>query len=177
MAFILASAALSKLVVATDCADAPADTLTEFYHERSDEEVGLGLRLFYCAGLAIALASMGVISFSHEHKLFLTCRMPKWLRLCFRGAVCIIIICLPAAPPETLSSLGLVSITTGLTVGVLLVELWGKSCEEDTFWGDSTTCRYTAKCSKKRLEEALKDGEVDVVELGRNEKTAAPDVS
>jgi hypothetical protein len=176
MGYILASAALSKLVVAADCPDSPAETLTEFYHHRSEEHVHIGLRLFYCAGLAVALLSMGLIAFSHEHKLPLTCRLPKWVRLANRLAVCVILFTLPAA--REVNSLNLIGITTSLSVWVLVVELWGKSCRDQSFWGDGKQCSYTARCSKRNLEDAMKsNGEVDVVELGKNEKTGAVDFS
>ncbi|KAB5585807.1 bacterial low temperature requirement A protein-domain-containing protein [Coniochaeta sp. 2T2.1] len=177
MGYILASAALSKLVVAADCRDSPLETLTEFYQLRSEEHVSLGLRFYYCTGLAVALLSMGLISFAHEHKLPVTCRLPKWVRLANRVAVCVVLFALPAA--QGVDSLNLIGITTSLSVWVLLVELWGKSCREEAFWGDCQEARcYTAKCSKRRLEDAIKsDGEVDVVELGRGEKTGGVDIS
>lgn len=173
MAYIVAAAGLSKLVVATDCSDAPIDTLTEFYMEKAEDELALGIRLFYCVGLGIALFCMGLINFSHEHKVPPFCRVPRWLRLTNRGAVCIIFCCLPAS--EHLNSLDLISITTALTAWVLILELFGKSSKGDSLFGDGTKCRYTAQCSKKDLEKAMKsDGEVDVMELGRREKTAVP---
>ncbi|OIW27364.1 hypothetical protein CONLIGDRAFT_426212 [Coniochaeta ligniaria NRRL 30616] len=176
MGYILASAALSKLVVATDCPDSPAETLTEFYQQRSEEHVVLGLRFYYCTGLAVALLSMGLIALSHEHKLPLTCRLPKWVRLANRLAVCVILFTLPAA--QEVNSLNLVGITTSLSVWVLLVELWGKSCPDEAFWGDAKACSYTARCSKRDLEDAMKsNGEVDVRELEKSEKTGAMDVS
>ena len=62
MAFTLAGAALSKLVVATDCSDADTDDLTETYIGRSEREIPMGLRWFYCVGLGTALACMGKYS-------------------------------------------------------------------------------------------------------------------
>jgi hypothetical protein len=176
MGYILASAALSKLVVAADCRDSPAETLTELYRGRSEEHVAIGLRFYYCTGLAVALLSMGLIAFSHEHKLPITCRLPKWVRLANRLAVCVILFALPAA--QEVNSLNLISITTCLSVWVLLVELWGKSCPDEAFWGDAKPCCYTARCSRRELEDAMKsDGEVDVLELGKSEKTGGMDVS
>lgn len=176
MGYILASAALSKLVVAADCRDSPAETLTELYRGRSEEHVAIGLRFYYCTGLSVALLSMGLIAFSHEHKLPITCRLPKWVRLANRLAVCVILFALPAA--QEVNSLNLISITTCLSVWVLLVELWGKSCPDEAFWGDAKPCCYTARCSRRELEDAMKsDGEVDVLELGKSEKTGGMDVS
>ena len=58
MSIILASGALSKLVIAHDCANADPHTLTEAYALRSTEEIDDGLRWFYSAGLGLALACM-----------------------------------------------------------------------------------------------------------------------
>lgn len=177
MSFILAAAALSRLVLVTDCADAPAETLTDQYLARSAPEIALGLRFYYCIGLAASLAAMGLVSISHDHKLPLACRLPKRVRLGNRFAVCAVLSCLPAA--QSLNSLSLVSIATGLTLWVLLVEIWGKSCPDQTFFGEDCQRRgYTARCSKRELEEAMRnDGEVDVMELGKNENTAVPDLN
>jgi len=175
MAYILAATALSKLVVAIDCPNTQLADLTEHYQHRSANVVSLGLRLYYCVGLGIALFSMGVISLSHEHKVPIgMCRLPKWLRLSNRGAICIVFFCLPAAG-ERLNSLHLVALTTCLTTWVLLLELWGKSCRSQPFFfgAGEGKCEYTARCGQRRLEGATKsDGEVDIVELGRGEKTA-----
>jgi low temperature requirement protein LtrA len=177
MSYILAGAALSRIVVVTDCPNAPLDALTVFYQERSAEAVSSGLRLYYCIGLGISLFSMGLISLSHEHKVPLdACRLPKWVRLTNRLGVCIIFFCLPAAG-DRLNSLSLVAITTSLSVWTLLFELWAKSCKTESFFGDDK-CEYTASCGRRRLDEATKsDGEIDIVELGRTEKTAVMDVS
>lgn len=58
MAYVLAGAALSRLVLATDCQDANVEDLTEAYIGRSEPEVPSGLRWFYCLGLGVALLSM-----------------------------------------------------------------------------------------------------------------------
>ncbi|KAK3353799.1 hypothetical protein B0T25DRAFT_221162 [Lasiosphaeria hispida] len=176
MAYVLAASALSKMVVATDCVNAHLEDLTPFYQHRSVETLSTGLRLYYCIGLGVALFGMGLISLSHEHKIPAgRCRLAKPARLANRLAVCIIIFCLPAAG-DSLNSLNLVAITTALSAWVLLLELWGKSCRtEDFFWGsgDSDKCQYTARCGQRRLNQATKsDGEIDIVELGRSEKTA-----
>jgi hypothetical protein len=62
MSFVLGGAALSKMVLATDCPDANADDLTETYKAKADDEVAIGLRWFYCAGFGVALACMGTYS-------------------------------------------------------------------------------------------------------------------
>ncbi|KAK4448935.1 hypothetical protein QBC34DRAFT_485330 [Podospora aff. communis PSN243] len=177
LSYILAAAAMCKLVVITDCPNAPFSALTPFYQHRSDDHISTGLRLYYCIGLGLALFSMGLISLSHEHRVPLgTCKLPKWLRLTNRFLVCIIFFALPAAG-DRLNSLALVSITTSLSAWTLFFELYGKTCKFQPFFtgGDDQggRCEYTAKCSEKTLERAKKDdGEIDIVELGRAEKTA-----
>ncbi|KAM7206286.1 Bacterial low temperature requirement A protein (LtrA) domain containing protein [Rhypophila sp. PSN 637] len=208
MSFILAAAALSKMVVATDCPDAPYEALTEFYQHKSDTEVHLGLRLYYCVGLGVALFSMGLISFSHQHRQpHGACRLPKWMRLLNRAAVCVILFCLPAVHAEYLNSLQLIALTTCLSIWVLLFETYARSCRTVSFFGmgkktgEKEKQCYTAMCTKKELEEAMKltdDSErkvddggekgtgggttvtevVEVMEghaLGRGEKTAVAD--
>ena len=58
MAYVLAGAALSRLVLATDCHDANVDDLTDAYTSSSKEGVSSALRWFYCGGLGVALLSM-----------------------------------------------------------------------------------------------------------------------
>ncbi|KAK0639726.1 hypothetical protein B0T16DRAFT_450341 [Cercophora newfieldiana] len=176
LSYILAAAAMCKLVVLTDCPNAPFSALTPFYQHRSDDHISTGLRLYYCIGLGLALFSMGLISLSHQHRVPLgSCKLPKWVRLSNRFLVCIIFFALPAAG-DRLNSLALVSITTALSAWTLFFELYGKTCKTQPFFtgGEGNDkCEYTARCTKKRLEEAKKeDGEIDIVELGRAEKTA-----
>jgi len=59
MSFVLGAAALSKLVVAHDCQDTSLHDLTEAYMTKSEEEIPIGLRWFYCAGFGTALLCMG----------------------------------------------------------------------------------------------------------------------
>ncbi|AEO63816.1 uncharacterized protein THITE_157734 [Thermothielavioides terrestris NRRL 8126] len=158
MAFILAAAALSKMVLLTDCPNAPLDGLTALYQGRSGDAMSLGLRLYYCAGLGIALACMGFISLSHEYREPIGfCRFPKWVRLANRFGVSVIFMCLPAAGsgepelPESGSNHYL-----PLRVDALL--------------------RALGKIG--RLDAATKDnGEIDFVALGRSEKTATDTVA
>ncbi|KAE8449698.1 hypothetical protein EG329_007473 [Mollisiaceae sp. DMI_Dod_QoI] len=160
MSFVLGASALSKLVLATDCRDANIEALFETYMARSDTEIPSGLRWFYCIGLGLALFCMGIISICHIHKDAEGVRIKKRHRMANRFAVCIIFFCLPTA--QWLNSLQLVSITTGLVIWVLLLELWGMSCPDESFFGEKKPCRYTAKCkiSKKDLESAVKGGHV-----------------
>ena len=58
MAYVLAGASLSRLVLATDCHDANVDDLTDAYTGDSKPGVPSGLRWFYCTGLGVALLSM-----------------------------------------------------------------------------------------------------------------------
>ncbi|KAJ2905141.1 bacterial low temperature requirement A protein-domain-containing protein [Zalerion maritima] len=165
MGYILGAAALSKLVLGTDCANAEEDTLTEFYRERSEPEIHDGLRYLYCSGLGIALLSTTLMSVSHRHRVpsqgdfhpELKPAVPKWARLANRAAISAVILCLPLAG-EHLNSLHLVSTTTGLIVWVLIVELAGNMCW--TTAGEARKGRgplgYTARCSSKELEEAVR---------------------
>ncbi|CAG8982075.1 hypothetical protein HYALB_00008802 [Hymenoscyphus albidus] len=168
MAYTLGAAALSRLVMAHDCPDAEPHNLTHFYEEKSEAHIPLGLRLFYCIGLGLALALMGLFSLTHVHKEGQRgIRIRKAYRLANRFAVCIIIFCLPAA--EHLNSLQLISIVTGLVVYVLLIELWGASCPEDSWFGEKGKgrCRYTAflKISRRDLENVKHGGRIKVEEL------------
>ncbi|KAL2675025.1 hypothetical protein Neosp_011205 [[Neocosmospora] mangrovei] len=181
MGYILASAGLSKLVLATDAGGANAEQLSDHYSHRAEDEVANGIRFFYCHGLAIAMLFMGVISYCHEHRKPATLRWSKNVRLANRFAVCIVMFLLPIA--KSLNSLNLISITLGLTVWVLLVELFGKSCRNDPFIGEKKGCRvrYSCKCSKKAFEKANVDEKqevsvAEVLELGAREKTAVADV-
>ncbi|KAK3898166.1 bacterial low temperature requirement A protein-domain-containing protein [Staphylotrichum tortipilum] len=176
MSYILAAAGLSKLVVLTDCGNAPLSSLTASSQHRSAPDLPLGLRLYYCAGLGLALACTGLIALSHSHKdpAAGTCRLPKWARLANRFGVAVVFFCLPAAG-DRLNSLGLVAVTTGLSLWALFFEVWAKSCRTVSFFGEGKGAGqgYTARCSKRRLEDAMKDdGEIDVVKLGRSEKTS-----
>ncbi|KAG8674355.1 hypothetical protein FPOAC2_00369 [Fusarium poae] len=181
MSYILASAGLSKLVLVADTPGANPEHLTDHYIERAEPEIANGIRYFYCHGLAIALFFMGVISACHDHRHPATRRLSKKTRLANRTLVCIILFCLPLA--TSLNSLNLISITLGLTIWVLLLELFGKSCRSDPFIGEKKGCtvRYKCKCSKKDLENANLDEKAktvsaEVLELGPKEKTAVADV-
>ncbi|KAH6670073.1 bacterial low temperature requirement A protein-domain-containing protein [Halenospora varia] len=165
MSYVLGAAALSKLVVAHDCPNADEHDLTEFYAHKSEGEIPMGLRWFYCAGLGIALFCMGIISLCHIHKdPPRGMRLRKTFRMANRFGVSVILFALPTA--HDLNSLQLISIVTGLLVWVLLLELWGVSCPEDSFFGQNRQCKYTARCkiSKKDLESRVKGGEVIKVE-------------
>jgi len=174
MSYILSAAALTRLVLAHDCIDTPVESLTHLWEERSEAEVHLGMRLFYSVGLGLAMFSTFLISLSHTHKLPPTCRLPKWARLANRLAVSVVLCCLPAADVHHFDSLSFVAVTVALTLWVLVFEIVGKSCREESFFGAEGECKYTARCSRRRLDEALGDGgEVDVNVLSRGEKRGA----
>ncbi len=67
-----------------------------------------------------------------------------------RFCVCIILICLPLA--HSLNSLQMISTTTGLVIWVLLLELWGMSCPNESFFGEKEPRKYTAKCRIARRD-------------------------
>ncbi|KAF2491628.1 hypothetical protein BU16DRAFT_574646 [Lophium mytilinum] len=172
MSFVISSAALSKLVLAHDTPNSDPETLYETYLPRSEEAISAGQRWFYCAGLGIALACMGVISKTHVYKTIPNQRLLKNKRLAVRFAVAIIFICLPLA--DGLNSLELIATTTGLVWVVLIVELLGSTCVHETFWNDCRgTCQYSAKCrvTKKELEASMKNGTViNVEDIAKREK-------
>ncbi|EHK24411.1 uncharacterized protein TRIVIDRAFT_29877 [Trichoderma virens Gv29-8] len=176
MGYIVATSALSRLVLATDVPDTNPEQLAEPYRDSAEDHFNAGVRFFYCHGLAIALLSMGAISFSHEHKKLPMLRLSKNVRLANRIAVCIVMFFLPLA--HSLRSLSLISVTLSLSIWVLIVELWGKSCTDDPFIGEKDGCcvTYYAKCKKKDLKKITSSHERrpsgEILELGRGEKTA-----
>ncbi|KAF2006176.1 hypothetical protein P154DRAFT_615533 [Amniculicola lignicola CBS 123094] len=167
MSFVLSASALAFLVRAHDCPDAPVDTLYESYIPRSEEHITDGLRWFYCAGLSIALACMGIISLTHTHRRIPNQRISKSFRLGFRFLVSLAILLLPLGH---LNSLDLIGTTTGLVVLVLLVDLFGSTrWGENPFWDSEcriSRTRYSAKCglTKKEIQESVENGEVLNVE-------------
>ncbi|KIH91560.1 hypothetical protein SPBR_01379 [Sporothrix brasiliensis 5110] len=171
LAFILSSAALTRFVVATDVDNASLDSLTEMYQARSSPELSLGLRLYYSTGLGVSLFSMTLIALCHQHKIPPTARLPKWARMANRLAVSAIFCALPAA--QTLSSLSVMSIATGLIAWVLIVEIYGQSCVGDRLFETREAGDYTARCSQRRLRKALRDAErerqKDVEDGGRDQ--------
>ncbi|KAI9774937.1 MAG: hypothetical protein M1840_000153 [Geoglossum simile] len=109
---------------------------------------------------------MGLISASHAHKETVGQRWKKRYRLAVRSAIAIVLLCLPMA--EHLNSLTLISTTTGLVILILLVELWGTSCVQDSFFQEGSQCKYTANCKMRKtdLEDAVKRGEtINIEEL------------
>ena len=117
----------------------------------------------------IELTAIGGISASHSHKEIGSQRVLKQHRLGIRFAVAIVLVCLPIA--SNLNSLGLLGATTCLIVFVLVVDLWGCTCENETFWQGDGKCRYSAECILKRKDiEAMKLGAVlDIRDLARRD--------
>ncbi|ORY18017.1 bacterial low temperature requirement A protein-domain-containing protein [Clohesyomyces aquaticus] len=175
MSFVLSASALAVLVRAHDCEDAPVDSLYETFIPRSEEHLEEGLRWFYCGGLGIALACMGVIAYCHSFRSIPNRRLGKNKCLLFRFLVSIIIILLPLAK-EHLNSLELIATTTGLVLFVLFLELVGATLAGQNILWDSDCrkkCEYSAKCSvtKKELEASMKEGTVlNVEEIAKKEK-------
>ncbi|KAG8528058.1 uncharacterized protein KY384_006974 [Bacidia gigantensis] len=173
MAYVLAGASLSRLVLATDCEDADAENLVESWAARAEHthEIPIGLRWFYCVGLGVALISMSAISLAHVHKTFEGQRLKKMYRLPVRVSIAIVIICLPLAE-DRLSSLGLVATTTCLVVFVLAMDVYGATDSNDPFWRCQKSCQYSAELAiqKKAIVEALKRGETVELKMDENEK-------
>lgn len=146
MGFTLSGAALSRLVVAHDCPNADVDSLTETYVPSSAETIETGIRWFYCGGLALAMVCLAMISVSHLHRDVATQRIKKKNRLAYRIVVALVWILLPLAG-DKLNSLQLVSITAGMTVSVLAVDIYGTSCRCDSFFSFRKDCKqcYTAR--------------------------------
>lgn len=167
MSFVLSASALGVLVRAHDCPDTPLDSLYETFIPRSEDHISDGLRWFYCGGLGISLACMGIISVSHVHKKIPHQRLNKHWRLAARFAVSLVIVLLPLAH---LNSLDLIGATTGLVLFVLSLELYGSTCTgQNILWERNcgrSKCQYLARCkvSKKELEESMKSGNVINVE-------------
>ena len=107
---------------------------------------------------------------SHVHKEIVGQRWKKKHRLAVRFGVAVTMLCLPLA--EHLNSLTLISTTTGLIILVLLMELWGTSCIQDSFSYGNNQCRYTADCKMRKtdLEDAVRRGEtINIEELAEKE--------
>ena len=168
MAYVLAAATLSQLVLAHDCPNAEAEWLGEGYDNRSRESIGRGLRWFYCGGLGASLIFMAIISLCHTHKRLPNAKLRKRPRLIIRCLIAIAIICLPLA--DSLNSLDLVAITCSLTILILIIDLYGNIREGHSFWKgglcpkERKKCTYTANCKltqhrRKELQKAMERGD------------------
>ena len=177
MGYVLAGAALSKIVLAHDVRDADPEWLAEPYAGRSDAEVHQGLRWFFCGGLAVAMIMMTLIAMSHTYRTIPNVRLRKEYRICYRFGVSIAILLLPLAK-DSLDSLELVGTRCALVVSILILEICGSASSGAAFWGlsdfCSRRCSYSAKChvSKKELEENIRTGKVvNVEEMAKKQKT------
>jgi len=134
MGYTLAAATMSKIVLAHDCSNADAESLTDLYQTKSLAQISTGLRWFYCGGLSTTLFSSCLISFCHSHKTISDSRLTKRTRLAVRFAAAITILMLPLAHPDDFSSMSLVASTCGVTIGVLITDLYGLARKDDQFW-------------------------------------------
>jgi hypothetical protein len=155
MSFTLAASALAKLVIAHDTAESKPEYLHDQYAAKSEAEISSGLVWYYCAGLAIALASMGVIALTHQTKVIPNARLSRTPRLVIRFAAALVILLLVAT-------------TCSIVVLVLLTDLAGTTCRGDDFWNFSerTRCTYSAsaRISRKEMIDKAVSGEVVNVE-------------
>jgi hypothetical protein len=173
MSFVLSASSLGVLVRAHDAPNTPLASLYPTFVARSEDHITPALAWFYCGGLGVSLGCLTVIAFTHTHRRIPNQRLGKHTRLLFRFAVAVVILCLPLAH---LNSVGLVASTTGLVLGVLLLELVGGTCWGESFWWERNCgrdkCSYSAKCGVRReeLEKSLKEGTVlDVEEIARRD--------
>ena len=174
MSFAISGAALNRILLAHDTPGSAVESLSETSAMRSEAAVDSGQRWLYCTGLGIALACMGSISVSNEHRTIATARLRKRHRLTLRFAISIVLILLPLAPAARLTSLKLIATTTSLVFLVLAVDLYGVSCSRAGFWWcresfsdeGARKCTYMARCqvSKQELEASVLKGQVLNVE-------------
>jgi low temperature requirement protein LtrA len=134
MGYTLAAATMSKIVLAHDCSNADAESLTDFYEPNSLDEVSTGLRWFYCGGLSLTLTSSCIISLCHSYKNISDLYLQKRSRLAIRFVAAIAILLLPLIRPENFSSLSLVSTTCGVVICALITDLYGLARRSDQFW-------------------------------------------
>ncbi|KAI1321682.1 hypothetical protein F5Y16DRAFT_66896 [Xylariaceae sp. FL0255] len=167
MSFTLAGGALARLVLATDTPNSDIDALSDADQDRSEADIADGIRWFYCAGMGISLACMGLISISHTHRSIDGLRVPKRYRLIGRFVVAVILVLLPLA--KGLDSVELVGIVTALVVFVLGLELWAASSCHETLCSRGKPCQYIGRCGKKDIEKLVLEGheKIDVETLLR----------
>ncbi|KAL9085524.1 MAG: hypothetical protein Q9165_007569 [Trypethelium subeluteriae] len=184
MSYAISGAALSRILLAHDTSRSSMETLSETYMARSEAEVSTGQRWFYCTGLGVTLACMGILSASNEHRTIATARLRKRHRLALRFAVSIVLMLLPLGPAKSLTSLRLIATTTSLIFLVLAVDLYGVSCSQAGFWfcresfsdEGARKCKYMARCrvSKSDLEASVIKGRMlNVEELAEREQESA----
>ncbi|EPS36916.1 hypothetical protein H072_9506 [Dactylellina haptotyla CBS 200.50] len=172
LGFTIGGAGLSKLVLAHETPNTDIHDLYHTYEEKSFEHVEDALRWFYCGGLAVALFSMSLISISHLHKEIHRQKLAKKYRLAYRMLVCIIWLCLPAAG-DRLNSLQLISVTVGMTITVVALEVYGTSCTGDSMFGAKKRCPYIcdAELQKRDSDGSSMDTAVDPEKAAENPKS------
>ena len=121
-----------------------------------------------------------IISLCHVHKEFDGQRIDKRYRIPVRVAVAVALIFLPLT--DKLSSLELISTTTGLVVLVLVIDVYGSTSIYDNFWKCTTQCKYRADCpmKKKLVIDAVKSGatiKLEEVQVGDGGEKGFYDVS
>ncbi|KAI9685793.1 MAG: hypothetical protein M1820_010741 [Bogoriella megaspora] len=184
MSYVLSGASLARLVLTLDTSRSPLDSLSETYQSRAEPDITSGARWFYCAGLGITLICLGGMAAANEHRTIANTRLKKKNRLKLRFAVAIVLICLPLASEEVLTSLKLVATTTSLIALVLMVDLYGASCAAQGFWWcresfseeGRKSCKYMARCrvTKKDLEASVMKGQVlNVEQVAKRERKRA----
>lgn len=175
MGYVLAAAAMSKLVLAHDSSNANPESLGEEYILESESEVAAFLRWYYCGGLSVALFSMATISICHIHKKVTGARIKKNTRLLARCCVALIICLLPLTSPSHLSSLSLMSITSSLVILSLAVDVYGTTSVNNAFFtggfndAEKKKCQYEASCQmtkrqRREIDKKMKRGEKVTIE-------------
>ncbi|KJZ73087.1 hypothetical protein HIM_07471 [Hirsutella minnesotensis 3608] len=134
MGYIVAASALMRLVMTEDVPDAWPEQVVPGQRSRIHAAFESSSRWLFCGGLAVTLFFMAVITLCHEHRRPQTMRCPKSWRIVNRLVVCVVMLCLPVCPG--LRSLDLLAITLGISVWVLIFDIWGASCKEDTWFGE-----------------------------------------
>lgn len=130
LSYVIAGAALSRLVLVDDVPSASLEDLAEVSRAKSIPAIESGLRWFYTAGLGIGFLCLNIIAYSHSYRspsLVPGAKFP-WLfkrpwRFAVRFAVALAITFLGFA--DKLDSLQLIGTTTGLIALCLFVELIG----------------------------------------------------
>ncbi|KAI9723455.1 MAG: hypothetical protein M1828_004185 [Chrysothrix sp. TS-e1954] len=157
--YILAGAALSRLVLATDVPGANIDDLAPESAVLSMPTISSGLRWFYCAGVGIALFSTCPIALGHDYRTppNMDCPFTRERRLVVRLLISLAITFLGFA--KSLDSLKIISITCGLVHLALFVELFGNTLSGHCHAAERKKCHYTVKRRDMRKSVTTLDSE------------------
>jgi low temperature requirement protein LtrA len=165
MSFVLGSGALARLILVRDTHGTHVDMLTDLYRARSERDIAIGIRWFYCGGYGVALLSMGVISLSHTHKTPPNIRLTKSKRLAVRSGIAMVIIMLPLA--GNLDSVQILGTVTGLVFFALFCELWACSLVGSKLWTGRQRINYAGNCGTKDFLSMVNNGgQFNLDELG-----------